>query len=98
MPEEGTMRFDLFAEKETTSFRPMTEKQGVTDWFTMRQFCAGGSTSARILGEANPNLDQDKDSPKLEDILGLEVRDNDFIEAKVTYGDVIDATEKVHMF
>ena len=58
LSEEDAIRFDLIAEKETTSFRPMTEKQGVTDWFAMRQFSAVGFTGTRILGEALPNLYQ----------------------------------------
>ena len=56
MPEEGAMRLASLTEKEATSFRPTTEKQGATGWLGMRRFSTGGSTGARTLGEALTNL------------------------------------------
>ena len=76
MSNEERVRFEFITEKEITIFIPMTEKKGVSDCLTMRQFNVGGSTIARILGEALPNLDQNNYACELEDLLGLGVRDD----------------------
>ena len=80
MSEEEGVRFYLHTEKETISFRSMTETKGVMDWFAMRKISEGGSTYTRILGESLTNLDQGNCASELEDLFGRKVRDDDVIE------------------
>ena len=95
MSEEEGIRFNLFTEKETISFRSITEKQGVTDWFATRKKSAEGSTGTRILGETLTNLDQGNYASELDE---PQVRNDDGIEAEVTYDDMIDVNEKIIYF
>ena len=71
MSNEESIKFQLLTENEITSFRPMTEMQGTSDWFAMRQFAAGDATVTMIVGEVLSRLDQDNYSCELEDLIGI---------------------------
>ena len=94
MPVEESIKVYIFTEKESASFRSVTEKQGTSDWITVRHFFAGGSTGNGILVEALLNLDQGTCTYDLEDLLGIKVKGADEIEAEVTHDGMVDVNDK----
>ena len=61
----------------------------------MSKCSVGGSTGARILGEAVTNLDQHNCTCELEDTLRVGVRHDGGVELEVTYDDAVGVNEKI---